>query len=114
MAKLNMTGPYELDKSAVDKEVSDTLPGNYALGSKNDKGIFLVGYVGRSDDNVNDRLQYWVNNSSEPFFKFLYASSAKAAYEKECQNYHDFDPPDNDIHPAKQNGKDWKCPVCGE
>ena len=45
-------------------------------------------------------------------FKFEYYGSAKAAFEKECRLYHDFDPPDNDVHPARSAGKDWKCPVC--
>ena len=114
MASLNMEGPFKLDEVTIDDKVTKTSAGNYALGRKNDKGTFLVGYVGRSDSDVNERLKYWAQNSERPLFKFSYASSPKAAFEKECQNYHDFEPPDNDIHPDKPNGTNWKCPICGE
>ena len=79
---------------------------------KNDEGTFLVGYVGISDSDVNDRLKYWARNSKRPLFKFSYATSAKSAFEKECGHYHDFDPPSNNIHPQRPDGTDWKCPVC--
>lgn len=114
MAKLNMEGPFSLDSDTVTEKVTKTSAGNYALGRKNDEGTFLVGYVGRSDSDVKDRLLHWADNSNRPLFKFSYASSPKAAFEKECQNYHDFEPPGNDIHPDKPNGTNRKCPVCGE
>ena len=114
MPKLNMQGPFNLNENTIDEEVTKTSAGNYALGRKDDDGIFMVSYVGRSDSDVNDRLKYWIENSKRPLFKFSYAPSAKAAYEKECQNYHDFKPPDNDVHPDKPSGSNWKCPVCGE
>ena len=40
---------------------------------------------------------------------------AKAAFEKECQNYHDFGGSkklDNKIHPDRPKDKDYECPVC--
>ncbi len=109
-----MQGSFNLDEDTIDEKVTKTSAGNYALGSKDDEGTFLVYYVGRSDSDVNKRLKRWVNNTKHPLFKFSYASSAKAAYEKECQNYHDFEPPDNDVHPDKPSGSNWECPVCGE
>lgn len=112
MASLNMDGPFKLDEATIDSEVTKTSAGNYALGKKNDKGTFLVGYVGRSDSDVNDRLKYWAKNSQRPLFKYSYELSPKAAFEKECENYHDFEPPGNDIHPDKPNDTNWKCPVC--
>ena len=112
MASLQMEGPYKLDKDTIDDKVTRTSPGNYALGEKNDKGTFQVGYVGRSDSDVNARLQSWVGETRRPLFKFSYASSPKAAFEKECNNWHDFDPPGNDSHPARPQGSGWKCPVC--
>ncbi len=114
MASLNMKGPFNLDEATIDSEVSKTSAGNYALGKKNDKGTFLVNYVGRSDSDVNDRLKYWAKKSNSPLFKFSYTTSSKLAFEKECNNYHDFSPPSNDIHPDKPNGTDYKCPVCGQ
>jgi len=112
MASLEMNGPFSLDSGTIDDKVTKTSPGNYALGKKRDDGKFLVLYVGRSDDDLNDRLKKYVNNPRYLLFKFSYASSPKAAYEKECRNYHDFDPPDNDVHPRKPDGQNWKCPVC--
>jgi hypothetical protein len=45
-------------------------------------------------------------------FKYGYASSAKAAFEKECKLYHDFEPRDNEVHPARPAGTNWECPRC--
>jgi len=112
MASLNMNGPHKLDGDTVDRQVTRTSPGNYALGKKNDEGTFMVGYVGRADKDVNSRLKSWVDKTKRPFFKYSYASSAKAAFEKECENYHEFDPPGNDIHPDRPDGAGWKCPRC--
>ena len=112
MASLGMVGPYELDKDTIDEKVSKKSPGNYALGKMNDGVTFLVEYVGRADLDVNGRLKSWVGKTKHPLFKFSYATSAKSAFEKECENYHDFDPPENDVHPDKPSGTNWKCPHC--
>jgi hypothetical protein len=113
MATLGMKGPFKLDKETIDREVTRTSPGNYALGRKNEKGTFLVDYVGRADSDVKARLKSWVGKTTRPLFKYSYESSAKAAFEKECENYHDFNPPDNDAHPDRPDGTNWKCPRCG-
>jgi len=114
MASLNMSGPFELDDETIDKQVTKTSAGNYALGYMDKEGKFRICYVGRSDSDVKDRLKYWIKKSNRTHFKYSYATSPKAAYDKECQNYHDFDPPDNDIHPGKPDDSNWKCPVCKE
>jgi hypothetical protein len=112
MASLGMNGPYKLDTTTIDQVVTRTSAGNYALGNKNNEGTFLVGYVGRSDSDVNARLKAWVGNRSWGLFKFSYATSPKAAFEKECENYHDFKPPGNDKHPQRPANTNWKCPRC--
>jgi len=112
MASLGMNGPYKLNTETIEEKVTRTSPGNYALGSKNDEGTFIVGYVGRSDSDVRNRLKSWVGNTTRPLFKFSYATSPKAAFEKECENYHDFDPPGNNSHPDRPNGTNWSCPRC--
>jgi hypothetical protein len=114
MPSLDMEGPYALTKAKIDEAVTPTSAGNYALGYTNDKGTFIVEYVGRSDSDVNAELKSKVGTKYKQF-KFSYATSPKAAFEKECRNYHDFggkDKLDNDIHPARPAGTDWKCPVC--
>jgi len=115
MATLNMDGPFRLDGESISKEIGRTSAGNYALGRVDDQGTFRVKYVGRADSNLKDRLKQHVTESYT-HFKFSYATSPKAAFEKECQNYHDFganEKLDNKIHPDRpSNSKDWSCPVC--
>ena len=112
MASLGMSGSYDLTNEEIDKQVTKKSPGNYALGYTKD-GTFYVKYVGRSDTDLNKRLKDWVGKYKK--FKFSYATSPKAAFEKECHNYHDFgesDKLDNDNHPQRPDGTNWKCPVC--
>jgi len=116
MAKLYMDGPYELTTESIDNTVTRTSPGNYALGRDTEKGL-LVYYVGRSDDDVGGRLKGWVGEKPGryAYFKYSYATSPKAAFEKECQNYHDFggkEKLDNASHPQRSEGTDWECPTC--
>ncbi|WNJ81933.1 hypothetical protein RJE46_12135 [Cedecea neteri] len=109
---LNMEGPFSFTPEEIDKQITRTSAGNYALGYL-ENNTFIVLYVGRSDSNVCTRLQSHVGNHPQcDQFKYSYASSAKAAYEKECQNYHDFTPPENKIHPDQpsNNSRRWACP----
>jgi hypothetical protein len=59
--------------------------------------------VGRADDGLAGRLEGWVGKSYSRF-KFSYAASKTAAFEKECKNYHNFGGPqgklDNNAHPV--------------
>ena len=116
MPRLNMEGPYEFTNENVDKYITRVNAGNYALGYVDNKGIFRVQYVGRSDTDVNDRIKDHLGENYA-VFKFSYATSPKAAFEKECQNYHDFGGSEklqNIIHPDHpDNSPNWKCPVCG-
>ena len=112
MPKLNMSGPYKLDNETIDKEVTKISPGNYALGKENKEGGLIIKYVGRADKDLNGRLKSWVDERSYTHFKYSYASSIKNAFEEECRNYHDWKNLDNDIHPDRPDGKDYKCPYC--
>ena len=109
MARLEMKGPYDLTAASVEVNVTKSQTGNYALGKKNDKDLFVVSYVGRSDDDLPGRIKDHLDE--HPLFKFSYADSVQAAFEKECTNYHDFSPPGNKAHPARPAGKTWPCPV---
>jgi hypothetical protein len=113
MASLGMDGPYKLSQGEIERNVTKISPGNYALGHISDS-TFIVNYVGRSDDDVRERLKDWLGSKYSDF-KFSYATSPKAAFEKECRNYHDFggsEKLDNDKHPQRPSGSGWKCPVC--
>lgn len=112
MASLGMEGPHDFTSSEIDRVVTRTSPGNYGLGYSND--TFIVKYVGRSDTDLNKELKARLT-SKYKHFKDSYATSPKAAFEKECHNYHDFggkEKLDNEMHPSRPAGMGWKCPVC--
>lgn len=109
-----MNGPYLLTRSNIDDEVTRISACNYALGYLNEGNTFIVQYVGRADSDVNGRLKRHVGEGYEQF-KYSYATSPKAAFKKECQNYHDFggsEKLNNRIHPDRPDGSNWKCPCC--
>ncbi len=109
MPSSGLKGPYNLTTEVIDASVTLKSAGAYALGKTKADG-FYISYVGRSDDNVNKRLKDWVK--AYPEFKFEYCPSPKAAFEKECNLYHDFEPPDNTIHPDRPDNSNWQCPRC--
>ena len=114
MASLDMEGWYELTTDEISKHVKKTSAGNYALGvvtTKDGRAGFYPKYVGRADSDVAGRLKDHVGEYTH--FKYSYASTEKEAFEKECNNYHDFlDLLDNDIHPDRPKGREYKCPRC--
>ena len=115
MASLNMYGPYTLSKEEIDKRIATGKPGNYAYGyTRKSDNTFIVKYVGRSDSDLNKRIKHGIGKYAQ--FKFSYAENAKEAFEKECQNYHDYGGDigslDNDIHPDRPEGKEYECPIC--
>ena len=131
MANLDMDGPFDLDKRVVQASVTQPLPGTFAIGHKDKAGRFQVQYVGRDDQNLAQALLTAVNRGvgkpglfgrmlgGKPVanaFKFSYASTAQAAYEKQCRNYHAFGEArslENREHPAPPPGSGFKCPICG-
>jgi hypothetical protein len=106
---LGMTKPLTLSDAVINSLHSE-FAGNYAYGRLNIEGAFEVLYVGRFDPNCSDRMKHGIGKY--PHFTFSYAASIRDAFEKECNNYHDFNPPDNRIHPARPNGTLLKCPHC--
>ena len=109
MANSGLYGPFALTADGVSNNVKGIGPGAYALGSTGDDGIFYISYVGRSDDDLAERLQQHVIEYY-PQFKYGFLDTAKAAFEKECHLYHDFNPPDNKVHPAVPKGTNCACP----
>lgn len=114
MASLEMQGTFDLSIAKIDEFVTEISEGNYALGAINQKTHkFIVKYVGRSEEDLNVRLKQHVGKY--PKFKFSYASSPQAAFEKVCHNFHDFGGTQklhNNIHPTPPFHADWKCPCC--
>lgn len=112
MANTGLNGPYQLSSEKIDEVVTKTSPGTYVLERSSNPDSFIVDYVGRSDNDVNGRLKKWVGVKGYKRFKFGYFNSPKAAFEKECDIYHDFGNLDNDIHPQRPEGTNWQCPRC--
>jgi hypothetical protein len=108
--KTGLLGPYRLTFDDINSAVCRQSAGVFALGSNDPSGNFQVKHVGRSDADLRAQLRDCIG--SEIMFKFRFFSSAQAAFEKECELFHDFSPPGNRIHPGRQKGTRWKCPRC--
>ena len=118
LADLGMSfGPFEFDKATIMRKVAQNSIGNFALGYlKESTGGFVPKYVGRSDSDVREELLAKLETKSRTRqnFEFDYANSVKAAFDMECENYHDFRKQlENEIHPRRPEGKDYPCPVKG-
>jgi hypothetical protein len=99
---LDMSGPFPLTEAEIAKHCSRLLPhGNYAFGTLNEQGGLVVYYVGRFNKG-GERLKHGVGRYTH--FKISHAASEKESVEKECRNYHDFNPPHNKVHPACPEG----------
>jgi hypothetical protein len=117
MASLGMMGPFEFTREKVD-QLAENKPGNFALGKfDSETSKMVVMFVGRADVDLNAVVKAFLTNPRYKAFKCSQAEDAKAAYEKECRNWHDFGGAvklDNKSHPSKPDGVDWKCPKCGD
>lgn len=131
MSSLDMDGPFALDASTVRKTVRGGLPGNFALGHLDSNKRFAVQYVGRHDVDVLNGLmaalragigkpglaaRLFGSDKRANAFKFSYAADQRAAFEKQCRNYHDFNASgrlENPSHPAAPSGSGLTCPTCG-
>jgi len=111
MPATGLSGPYPLTDAQINAHVGNS-PGTYTLGSLDaSNGTFLVSYVGRSGDKLNGRLHDWLGKYNQ--FKYGHYTTSEDAFRKECQIYHDFNPPGNSIHPARPVGSRCSCPVTG-
>jgi hypothetical protein len=106
-----LSGPHRLDPESIAAIVSRKSPGAFALGRAEGQ-TFYIRYVGRSDDDVASALSQYLGDY--PHFKFGYFGSTRAAFEKECQLYHDFGEAklNNKFHPLRPSSGNWHCPRC--
>jgi hypothetical protein len=107
-----MADVYALTSERIDEVVTITLPGVYLL-DKSTTGAFAVNYVGRADDDIAKRLKQHATDGYYKFFQFEYQTSAKAAFDRECELYHYYPNLDNIIHPARPKNTYYSCPVVG-
>ena len=101
---IDLYGPFPL--SEIASRVEPNSIGVYVL-SRNGKH---ADYVGRSDSDLQARIGNSAVQGDYEFFWFGYVSSPMLAYKTECELYHEYDPPDNAIHPAAPQGTNWRCP----
>lgn len=111
MPSTGLYGPFQLTKISVDTNASGFGPGAYALGRLGKDGVLYVSYVGRSDDDLNGRLKKHVGRYTH--FQHAFYNTSRDAFAKECILYHEFNPPDNLVHPAKSAGTNYQCPIAG-
>lgn len=114
MAKLDMKGSCNLNGNEINSLFKkDGIISNYACGDIDPScGLFVVKYVGKSDGDMRNRIKHCIGRYTK--FKYSTTSSVKEAFEKECKNYHGFNPSGNNIHPDRPEGNDYKCPYCNK
>jgi hypothetical protein len=106
----DLYGPHPLRQDTIKQLVIVISPGAYLLGDS-DAGGFHPRWIGRSDFDVGLRLRQYVGFYSE--FKFAYCDSGRAAFERECQLYHEFAASlESPLHPSRQASSAWRCPHC--
>ena len=110
MTKTGLQGPYPLSFDAIDAAVRSKSAGVYALGHADAQGRFCINHVGRSDSDLRSRLLDCIG--SERLFKYGYLPSSQAAFRKECELFHDVQPPRLLVHPGRPKGTTWECPRC--
>jgi hypothetical protein len=110
MTRTGLSGPFRLTIAAIEAAVLKTSAGVYAIGHADGMGRFCVSHVGRDDQDVRAKLRSYVG--SDMLFKFAYYHDGRAAFEKECQLFHDISPPRNRVHPDRPRGTTLTCPGC--
>jgi hypothetical protein len=110
MPKSRLLGPFKLNFDAIDAAITRQSAGVYALGYTSPDGKFCINHVGRADTDVKNKLRDCIGSAT--LFKFGYLPSRKAAFERECELFHDLSPPGNRVHPGRPQGTNWVCPRC--
>ena len=109
MTSPRLYGPFRLTEKGIDPNLQSKTPGVYALGNTRNN-LFIVRYVGRADD-LKSGLRGHLEGPYRQF-KFTYALSARDAFEKQCELFHDCVGLDNRRHPSPPRGMDLSCPRC--
>lgn len=99
--------------------------GNYRLGvllNIENKSVFHVVYIGRSDHNLRKRLKDHIGEFGKNiYFTYKVQECRQDTYHQECKDYHHFLLDDknnrsdllNKDHPAQPENTDFHCPICG-
>jgi hypothetical protein len=109
-SKTGLHGPYRLNFDDIAAAVTRGSAGVYALGYVSAEGKFCINHVGRADSDVKSKLMDCIGSATS--FKFVYLPTSKAAFERECELFHDLNPPGNRVHPGRAAGTSWECSRC--
>lgn len=114
---------YPLTEEGLEAIPEDIIHGNYRIGLLGTLfGHFYVKYIGRADHGLKNRVGQHLDdfikdliekNPGKVYFSFNEEINELDAYNRECQDFHDFDPELNDYHPAKPAGIITLCKICG-
>jgi hypothetical protein len=110
MIHSGLSGPFRLTYDGIEGAVKRRSPGVYALGYAAPDGKFFVNSIGRCDMDLRARLREHIGSAM--LFKYDYFPSPRAAFERECELFHDLRPPGNRIHPDRPKGTTLDCPRC--
>ena len=109
MAETGLNGPFALQPAEIEKEITRTSPGVYILDRSHEDGPFHISYVGRSDTDVKARLLE--HGAKYKRFKYEYYGTPEDAFAKECDLYHDFNPPSTIAHPPRPTAPSGSAPA---
>ena len=110
MPTTTLLGPMRLAFDEISQSTPRVAPGVFVLGHTGPDGKFYVDYIGRSDKDLRDKLLSLIGSGN--LFKFRYMASSEAAFQAECELFHDFKPSGNRMHPDRPAGTNWVCPRC--
>ena len=110
MAKSGLLGPYRLNFDTIDAAITRSSAGVYALGYTSAEGRFCINHVGRADTDV--RASCATASARRRYSSSATCRPRKAAFERECELFHDLSPPGNRVHPGRPQGTNWVCPRC--
>lgn len=113
MGAQELFGPYLLNKEGIDYNVlvMDNEVGVYALGYTSKDGEFHVENIGRVKRGLHRKLYEFEGVYKE--FRFKFFVNEQAAFNQECELFHELKPRDTFVHPLRPAGSRKKCPVCG-
>lgn len=106
-----LEGAFPLNAEAVWTALPRAARGAYVL-SRDGKH---ANFVGRAEDNLQERLLDHAGLDGYVYFWYTGASSAREAFQLECSLYHQFGEGmllDNWRHPERPEGQTWHCPGC--
>jgi hypothetical protein len=111
--KSGLLGPFALSAESIAEHIEPLSIGTYAVGRLRE-GRFFVRKIGRDDRDLAAALTALIG--AYDAFKFRSYVSTRRAFEKECQLFHAFAPPDTTTHPVRPPGTRFVCPVtdCAE